>query len=229
MQVYSHTDIMVVQALINRTIAPLRPGDSVEHALGMLMEYRVRHLPVVTLAGELIGLVSEEQLLDAPESGSRVDSLLAEAPVSARQDLHVFEATKTIVDHGLTVLPVATENRTYLGVVKRHDIFDLFARMLSTQESGAILALEVDPADYSLSKLVYSIEQNDVKILSIASESPNDEGMVRVTLKLNANDTSRIRHVLEHEGYRVVASFSENDDDEDLKMRVQEFMRYLEV
>lgn len=220
---------MVVQALINKSIAPLRPGDSVEHALGALMEYRVRHLPVVTLGGELIGLVSEEQLLDAAESAARVDSVLTAEPVSAKADLHVFEATKIIVDHGLTVLPVATENRTYLGVVKRHDIFDLFARMLSTQEPGAILALEVDPADYSLSRLVYTIEQNDVKILSVASESPDDQGMVRVTLKLNVNDTARVRHVLEHEGYRVVASFSETDDEEDLKLRVQEFMRYLEV
>lgn len=220
---------MVVQALINKSIAPLRPGDSIEHALGSLMEYRVRHLPVVTLGGELIGLVSEEQLLDAAESVSRVDSVLAAEPVSANPDLHVFEATKIIVDHGLTVLPVATENRTYLGVVKRHDIFDLFAQMLSTQETGAILALEVDPADYSLSKLVYTIEQNDVKVLSVASESPDDHGLVRVTLKLNVSDTTRVRHVLEHEGYRVVASFSDTDDEEDLRLRVQEFMRYLEV
>ena len=220
---------MVVQALINRGIAPLRPGDTVEHALGMLMEYRVRHLPAVTLAGELVGLVSEEQLLDASDSEATVQSLIDSTPVSAKPDLHVFEATKIIVDHSLTVLPVATENMSYLGVVKRHDIFDLFARMLSTQESGAILALSVDPADYSLSRLVYTIEQNDVKILSVASETPDTEGMVRVTLKLNVNDTSRVRHVLEHEGYKVVASFSELDDDEDLKMRVQEFMRYLEV
>ncbi|NND70936.1 MAG: CBS domain-containing protein [Rhodothermales bacterium] len=220
---------MVVQALINRGIAPLRPSDTVEHALGMLMEYRVRHLPTVTLAGELVGLVSEEQLLDAEESGTTVGSLLQQVPVHAKPDLHVFEATRTIVEHGLTVLPVATENMSYLGVVKRHDIFDLFARMLSTQESGAILALEVDPADYSLSRLVYSIEQSDVKILSIASETPETEGKVRVTLKLNVNDTSRVRHVLEHEGYQIVAAFSEYDDDEDLKMRVQEFMRYLEV
>jgi hypothetical protein len=50
-----------------------------------------------------------------------------------------------------------------------------------------------------------------------------------VTVKLNATDTARIRHVLEHHGYRVVASFSELEDDNDLQFRIQEFMRYLEV
>ena len=108
-------------------------------------------------------------------------------------------------------------------------MFDQFARMFSTQESGAIVAIEVSPRDYSLSQLVYTIEQNDVKILSIATEMPTvSTGSIRITLKLNVHDTARVRHMLEHHGYQVVASFSE-EDDEELQYRVQEFMRYLEV
>ena len=81
-----------------------------------------------------------------------------------------------------------------------------------------------------MSKLVYTIEQNGVRILSIASESPDYEGgKIRVTLKLNVKDASRVRHMLEHYGYHVVATFSDDSTDEDLQLRVQEFMRYLEV
>ena len=39
----------------------------------------------------------------------------------------------------------------------------------------------------------------------------------------------RVRHVLEYHGYHVVASFSDDVDDEELQFRIQEFMRYLEV
>jgi (p)ppGpp synthase/HD superfamily hydrolase len=102
--------------------------------------------------------------------------------------------------------------------------------MLSTQEPGAIIALEVDRRDYSLAQLAHMIEQNDVKILSTASETPNtQDGKIKITLKLNVKDTSRIRHILEHYGYHVVASFSDDRDDDDFKDRLQEFMRYLEV
>jgi hypothetical protein len=127
------------------------------------------------------------------------------------------------------VLPIASADRKYLGAVRRHDIFDRFAKMLSTNESGAILALEIGAKDYSLSKLVYSIEQSDVKILSIATESPEEDGVLRVTLKLDVKDTARVRHVLEHAGYRIVAAFSEEGSEEDLQYRVEEFMRYLEA
>lgn len=220
---------MIIQQLISRTTPPLKPSDTVEHALGLVLELRVRHLPVVSDDGMLLGLVSEDQLLDALDPDVEIRAFLGPRPLFAHPDHHVFDVTKVMVEHDLTALPVAEESGRFLGVVKRHDIFDQFARMLSTQESGAIIALEVPPRDYSLGKLVHTIEQNDVKVLSIASEAAEGEnGSIRVTLKLNVTDASRVRHMLEHFGYRVVASFGEPGADE-IALRVQEFMRYLEV
>ncbi len=221
---------MTIQTLINQATPPLRPSDTVEHALGLMMEVRVRHLPVVGVLGDLLGVVSEDQLLDAAGPDAPVESLLGPRPLVAAPDAHVFDVTKIMVQHDLTTVPVAADDAQYVGLVRRHDIFDQFARMLSTQETGAILAIEVEARDYSLAQLVYTIEQNDVKILSIASEMPDTSyGKIRITLKLNVGETSRVRHMLEHHGYHVVAAFSEEESDEDLQYRVEEFMRYLEV
>lgn len=221
---------MTIRKLLSKETPPLRPDDTAEHALALLMEFGVQHLPVVGERGELAGLLSEDRLLEAAGPEATVASLLGAQPVRVGPDMHVFDVTKVMVEHGLTTVPVADDDTHYLGLVRRDDIFNQFARMLSTQEPGAILALEVDPRDYSLAKLVYTIEQNDVKILSIASEAADaEEGRIRVTLKLNVTDASRVRHMLEHYGYRVIASFSDVDDDEELQMRVMEFMRYLEV
>lgn len=221
---------MTIETLVSEIMPPLQPGDTVEHALGLMLELRVRHLPVVTTEGQLVGLISENQLLDATGPDAALESLLGLEPISVLPDTHVFDATRVIVDHNLTALPIAREDGHYVGMVKRHNIFDQFARMLSTQESGAIIALEVDQRDYSLAKLAHTIEQNGVKILSTATESPStSDGKMKLTLKLNVNDTARVRHILEHYGYHVVASFSDDQDDDDFKDRLQEFMRYLEV
>ena len=221
---------MTIETLVSEITPPLRPSDTVEHALGLLLEFRVRHLPVVTEDGFLTGVISENQLLDASGPDAPLETLLGLAPVSVYPETHVFDATRVIVEHDLTSLPIATDDGRYVGLVKRHNIFDQFARMLSTQETGAIIALEVDQRDYSLAKLAHMIEQNDVKILSTATEHPDDsDDKMKVTLKLNVNDTSRVRHILEHHGYNVIASFSDDSDDDDFKLRLQEFMRYLEV
>lgn len=221
---------MTIQRLISKETPPLKLGDTVEHALGLMMEVRVRHLPVVGDDRFLVGVVSEEQLLDAAGPDAPVRDLLGPKAISVRPNDHVFDVTKLIVKHDLTTVPVAEEGGTYVGIVRRHDLFDQFARMLSTQEAGAILAIETSPRDYSLSQLVYIVEQHNAKILSIATEPPEDaSGEIRITLKLNITDTARIRHMLEHHGYHVVAAFSEDENDEDLRWRIDEFMRYLEV
>jgi acetoin utilization protein AcuB len=225
---------MTIRNLIARHIPPLRPDETVEHALGLLLEYSIYHMPVVSEDNFLVGSVSEDQLLNAEGPDAPVSSLVGldpnTRPIQVLPDTHVFEATKVLVKHGFTAVPVVEVGGQFVGLLRRHDIFDQFAKMLSTQEAGAILAVELGPRDYSLSQLVYTIENNDVKILSIASEPPESEtGMIRVTIKLNTTDATRVRHMLEHHGYHVVASFSEEETDEDLQWRVQEFMRYLEV
>jgi signal-transduction protein with cAMP-binding, CBS, and nucleotidyltransferase domain len=218
---------MKVQDAIDTTMITLHPSDSIEEALGQLMEYHVRHLPVVA-DGDLVGILSEEQVMAAPGPDASVGELLAAHPISVSPDAHIFDAAQMMVDHSLSVVPVADDSGRYLGLIRRHDIFDHFAQMLATQEPGAILALEVNPRDYALAQLIHLIEQNDAKVRAVASETPdNSTEDIRVTLKLNVRDTSRVRHVLEHNGYHVVASFG--DDDRDVRELADAFMRYLEV
>lgn len=218
---------MKIGDLISPSVAPLHLGDTVEHALGVLLETNVRHLPVVSADGRLVGLLTEEQLLEASGPDAPVEQLLGPLPISAQPGDHVFDVTKRIIQHDLTLLPVTSTDGHYEGTVRRYDIFEQFARMLATQEPGAILALEIAPRDYSLAKLIHTIEQSDVKVLSIASEPPTGTGATRVTIKLNTTDATRVRHMLEHHGYRILAAFGERDDE--ILERVQAFMRYLEV
>jgi len=160
---------------------------------------------------------------------AEVGELLSARPVSVHPQAHIFDAARTMVEHGLSTVPVTPpDDARYIGLIRRHDIFDEFAKMLATQRSGAIIALEVAERDYALAKLVHLIEQNDAKVLAVASDPPESStDKIRVTLKLNVTDTTRIRHVLEHNDYHVVASFGE--DESEMMERVEEFMRYLEV
>jgi len=219
---------MKVQDVISASTPVLRTDDTVEHALGLLMEHSVRHLPVVDENNRLTGILSEAQLMNAPSADAEIGQLLRARPVSIHPEAHIFDAARIMVEHDLTTLPVTREGLEYAGLIKRYDVFDRFAQMLATQEAGAILALEVDPRDYALAKLIHTIEQNGAKVLAVASESPDKASdKIRVTLKLNVTDTTRVRHVIEHHGYRVVAAFGE--EDEEMLERAQAFMRYLEV
>ena len=221
---------MTVSSLISQSTPPLKPTDTVELALGLLLDSRVRHLPVVTNELDLLGVLSEDQLLEAAGPDVQVHSLLDLQPVQINQHTHVFNATKVLIDQDLTTLPVLSDEGKYLGLVRRHDLFDRFARMLATQESGAIVSLAVNERDAVLSQIIYLIEQNDGRVLSLSTEKRDEaSGMLGITIKVNVKDVTRIRHLLEHNGYTVEAAFGDDTDPDDLLDRVQEFLRYLEV
>lgn len=218
---------MTVQLLLSPTVPALVVGDAVGQALYRLAEHGVEHLPVVGMEGRLVGLISEADLRAYPDPDAPLAALSGGEPVFVTPDTHVFDAAHRMLAHSLTTMPVASAERRYLGVVVRPALFGQLAHMLATEEAGAIVVLEGRRQDFSLAQLAHLIEQNGVRILSVSTEDDPGAGLVRVTLKLNVSDTARVRHIMEHHGYRIVALFDEADAD--LQGRVDAFLRYLEV
>jgi CBS domain-containing protein len=218
---------VTVQTLLSPTVPALTVGDAVGQALYRMAEHGVEHLPVVGAGGHLVGLISETVLRAHPDPDTPLAALVGGESVFVTADTHVFDAAHRMLAHGLSVMPVAGADGRYLGLVVRPALFGQLAHMLATEEPGAIVVLEGRRRDFSLAQLAHLIEQNDVRILSVSSEDDPGAGLVRVTLKLNVTDTARVRHLMEHHGYRIVALFDEADTD--LQGRVDAFLRYLEV
>ncbi len=217
---------MTIATLLT-SIEPLTTDDTVGEALVHLADAHVGHLPVVTPDGRLDALVSEAALRAHPDPEVPVGALVAGPPVSVAPETHVFDAAHLMRRHDLSVLPVADAEARYVGLAVRQDVFAQLAHMLATEEPGAIVVLDVDRRDFSLGQVAQLIEQNGVRILSVSTEDDPGAGRVRVTLKLNVTDTARVRHLMDHYGYPVVAVFDEIQDD--LEDRAAAFLRYLEV
>ncbi len=220
---------MRIVQLIQEGLQPLKPEVPIHRVRAQMAAQGVRHLPVVNEAGTLLGLVADEQLRLADDPNRPVVTLVHGVPLSVTPDLHVFDAARVMLQHGLTVLPVAESNQHYRGAVSGQHLLEQLIRMLSLHEPGAILELELDARDYALSNLLYCVEQCDTRVRALLVQ-PLDasESRFRVTLKLNVQDSARVRHVLEHHGFHVAAAYNE-EDDEELRQRVEAFMRYLEV
>ncbi len=224
---------MTVQNILSPDLDPLATTDTVADALVHFAGSDVEHLPVVNADGRLVALISEVELEEQADPSLPLETLGGLGAISVGPDVHLFEAASLLAAHHLSVLPVADAEGRYVGLVERHSVFEHFAQMLSTGTPGAILILEVAPRDYSLGRLSYLIEQTEAKVLSVSTQTPDeaafDPSVLRITLKLSVTDTSRVRYLLEQNGYRVVAAFNEDDTEEEFSHRLQEFMRYLEV
>ena len=225
---------MTVQTLLSLDVDPLSLADTVAQALVRLGDLNIEHLPVVDVDGRLVALVSEDELLAHPEVDLPLGEVRGIGWLSVRPDAHLYDAAALMARHHLSALPIADEDRHYVGLLRRSDLFERFSGLLSAGSPGAVVVLECAPQDYAMSQIAHIAEQAGAKLLSIQTqgqEEPADLGPVpvRITVKLNTSDTARVKHVLEHHGYRVIAAFGEEDTEEEFSYRLQEFLRYLEV
>jgi CBS domain-containing protein len=202
---------MIAEELINHMIPPLKVTDDAHKAIVWMEEFRCNYLPVVS-KGELMGFISEEIILesnDIEQDLSKFELIGKDCTVAL--DSHFYDILKTAAHHKLQMVCVVDEQRKYAGVITVQDIMTSFAQTAAVQMPGGILVLSMDLIDYSLAEICRYVEENNAKVISsIMFEDPLDKGKVKITLKINQLDLSRIVATLERFGYRVIGRYQEN-------------------
>lgn len=221
---------MVAAELINYMIPPLKVTDDAHKAVVWIEEFRCNHLPVVE-NGKLLGFISEEAILESNEIEKRLgDFRLEGEDCFVSLDSHFYDILKVAGDNKLGIVAVLDEDNHYAGVITVQDVMTSFAQSAAVQMPGSILVLSMDLIDYSLAEICRYIEENNAKVLgSTLVEDPMDKGKIKLTLKINQDDLSRIVATLERFGYRVIARYRETKREDEGKERIDLLMRYLNI
>jgi len=192
--------------------------------------FRISHLPIVNNT-EFLGLISDKDIYDlnmADEPIGNHSLSLTRPYVLLNQ--HIYEVIEIASRLNLTVIPVLNEHKNYLGLITQHDLIKYFSDLFALKNPGAIIVLEVNINDYSLSHISQIIESNDAKILSSYVSSSPDSTKIYITLKINKTDLSSIFQTFNRYNYIVTASFMENDKLAELyDDRYEMLMRYLDI
>ena len=221
---------MIAKELINYMIPPLKPTDEVSKAMTWMEELRTSELPVVD-EGKFLGVLNEELIFENNQEKKLVQSLVLTGNKSAlKEDSHYFEILKMSYEQEVSLVAILDKEDQYLGVVSIRDVVEAFARTSSVHSPGAIFILLMKSNDYSLSEISRLVESNDAKILSLHStQDIDDPSMIRLTLKINTEDSSRVLATLERFGYTVVSQFSNQLSEENNKDRYDILMKYLQI
>lgn len=211
-------------------IPPLKVTDDAHKAVVWIEEFRCNHLPVVE-NGKLLGFISEEAILESNEIEKRLgDFRLEGEDCFVSLDSHFYDILKVAGDNKLGIVAVLDEDNHYAGVITVQDVMTSFAQSAAVQMPGSILVLSMDLIDYSLAEICRYIEENNAKVLgSTLVEDPMDKGKIKLTLKINQDDLSRIVATLERFGYRVIARYRETKREDEGKERIDLLMRYLNI
>jgi acetoin utilization protein AcuB len=221
---------MIAEELINHMLPPLKPTDEASKAIAWMEEFRCNQLPVLD-GGKFLGFILEEVILERNDLTKTISELeLSGSHCRVSADAHFYEVLKMAGDNKLQMVAVLNDLQQYEGVITVADIMVSFAQTAAVQMAGSILVISMDLIDYSLAELARLVEENNGKIISSTmAEDPLDKGKIKLTIKINQDDLSRITATLERFGYRIIARYHSAHNDEPNKDRLDMLMRYLNI
>ena len=127
-----------------------------------------------------------------------------------------------------TIMPVLSENYTYLGYYELSDIMSLFNDTPFLGESGGIIVVEKSTLDYSFSEICQIVESNDAKILGVFVSKMENE-TTQITIKVGHTGINAIVQTFRRYNYDIVSNHQEDRFIEDLKKRSKYLEKYLKM
>ena len=156
---------MLVQDCMTRNPISVRPKSDPLAAIALLKSIKVRHLPVVDADGQVVGLVTQNDLelflSKAPSPGilkrqHRVEQAMTTPVVIVSPNHPLEEAARLMVQHKITSLPVVENNRL-VGIITETDIFQQFVGILGGQTDAIRLTVRMPDMPGQLAKTVSAI------------------------------------------------------------------------
>jgi acetoin utilization protein AcuB len=221
---------MLAKELISDLVPPLRTSDTGFRALSLMEIFRISHLPIVNNT-EFLGLISDTDIYDLNMADEPIGNhKLSLFSPFVKEDQHIFEVISLISKLKLTIVPVLDEKNNYLGLITLNELLYHFADLSALQNPGAIVILDMNSNDYSLSEISNIIEGNDAKVLGMYISQPSDSMRMEVIVKLNRTDISGIIQTFNRYNYTIKSTYmGDKEMDGFLQDRYDEFMRYLNI
>jgi acetoin utilization protein AcuB len=193
---------MLVIERMTRTPITISGETTVEKALSILTEQKQRHLPVLDADENLIGIVSEKDLLRAP-SDKVVEKVMTRDVVTVTEYTALEEAARIMADHRISGLPVMRDGKL-IGIITETDLFHIFLELLGGREEGVRLTMLVPEERGILASLTSEITQMGGNILALGTFQGEDPTNRMVTVKVSDAPTDKLVAVMEALGMEIV-------------------------
>ncbi|TAE37807.1 MAG: CBS domain-containing protein [Sphingobacteriales bacterium] len=218
---------MIALDLIANIITPLKPTDTVAWASSLMLDFKTNHLPVVSPDLTFLGLVSDDDLIEAKPQDTLHTIALSSYANFVYQQQHIYDVIRTVYEQNLSIIPVLDDSKKYQGLITLNTLVQNMASLQSSSQAGAIIVLELGPHDNSLAFIAQIIEAQDTQILSTYTRHIPQSTQTELTIKVNKTDVGQILVAFTRYKIDVKAIFNHQDKYNNVTDRYQSLINYL--
>ncbi len=184
------------------------PETPVFEASEIMKREGVQRLPVLDMSGNLVGIVSEKNIINASPNGklSMVEfahqlSLLKVGDVMSREVITVYtddpieQAARKMCDQDVSILPVIDYNGKLVGVVTRSDLFKLLLELFGTRHYGVRVCFSIKDRPGVVATVSEALHKLGANIISIGNLD-TEMGYSTIIMKVNGIDKEVLREAI---------------------------------
>lgn len=192
---------MLVKQYMTRHPIMIEPHRRIVDAQRIMVENRVRHIPVVGDGKRLLGLLTRQRLQIAPDRLSSLDvweitrmlaDLTVEEVMAKGTDLKTISPEATLenaaalmIEHKIGGLPVVEEGNIVVGLITETDLLIEFQQLLGAYDPGWRLTVRVPPRRGEFGKIYCAIIEKGWGVMAMGStRSPKKEEHWDIMIKV---------------------------------------------
>ena len=215
---------MLAIELIADAIPPVHTSDPIQKAIDRMVEFRIRHLPIVN-EEQFLGLLSENDLIGESDLQTPIGALaLSLVNPYVLEEQHIYDVIRLMFERQLTIVPVLDTAKNYSGLITINALAGYFATLTSVEQPGGIIVLEISNKNNSLAHMAQIVESDNAQILSSYVRTFPDSTRMEVTLKVNKQDISAIVATFLRYEYDIKATFNHSDENDNSRDRYNSLM-----
>ncbi|MCM0625473.1 acetoin utilization AcuB family protein [Lysinibacillus sp. OL1_EC] len=206
---------MIVEEIMNDKPYTLAPTNTVQEALKLMREKKVRHLPVVDEEHHVLGVITERDikevlpssLQDEPNSpifNAKVEDIMVKDPLIGHPLDFVEEVALTFYESKIGCLPIVSGGKL-VGIVTTTDLLYTYIELTGATEPGSKIEIRVSDTPGVLFEITKIFHQHHANVQSVLvyPDSENTQNKILSVRVKTLNPLAMIED-LRKEGFDVL-------------------------
>lgn len=202
---------MLVGERMSHPVITVRKDVPIQDALNKMRVEGVRRFPVVDRRGRMIGLVSENDILNATPSEATtlsiweinyllskvtVEKVMVKDIISVTPETPLEEAARIMADNNISGLPVMRDGEV-VGIITETDLFKIFLEMLGARDPGIRLSALIPNKPGELASITKATFDAGGNIMALGTFLGESSETSYITLKVEGVDAEALQKAVE--------------------------------
>jgi acetoin utilization protein AcuB len=205
---------------MTRKVITVDSETPVIEAQELMADNKIRHLPVVDLNQQLVGIVTDRDirsalpynyLKDTCSEEQReqfcvlpVKDIMTKDPIAISPTYTIQDALLLIQNSKVGALPVIDDNRRLKGIISVRDLLRAFINVLGIGEPGTLLCILVEEKVGQLKRIVDAVTEENISFGSVLVARYWDTNKRAVFTYLLTQNVARVKKKLQNMGFTLL-------------------------